>query len=97
METIEEKIVVANLKCTGCAATIKKVLLKINGVENVHVDVEGDAVNVAYKNVERTVIINKLYAMGYPEATEKNGLLAQVRSYASCMIGKVSNQLSGAN
>ncbi|HCD66894.1 MAG TPA: heavy metal transporter, partial [Bacteroidetes bacterium] len=35
-------------------------------------------------------IITKLSAMGYPEATAENGLLMKAKSYANCMIGKVS-------
>ena len=36
-------------------------------------------------------IIDKLYTLGYPEATEENGLLLQMKSYASCMIGRMNN------
>jgi copper chaperone CopZ len=86
-----EEIVVANLKCEGCATTIKNTLLKIKGVHSVEVDMEGNAVSVGYDDVERKVIVEKLYSLGYPEATEKNGLLLQLKSYTSCMIGKVHN------
>lgn len=86
-----EKIFVANLKCSGCASTVKKELQKIKGVQSVDVDIENDCVDVGYEDVDRDVIIKKLHALGYPEATEKNGLLLQLKSYASCMIGRVSN------
>jgi len=86
-----EDIIIANLKCNGCATTIKRELLGINGVKTVAVDVEKDIINLAYENVERSVIINKLHSLGYPEATEKNGLLLQLKSYTSCMIGKIHN------
>ena len=29
--------------------------------------------------------------LGYPEATEENGLLLQLKSFASCMTGRVHN------
>lgn len=87
----KEKIIVANLKCNGCATTVKKELQKIEGIQTVEVDIENDCVDVSYENVDRDVIIKKLHALGYPEATEKNGLLLQLKSYASCMIGRVSN------
>jgi copper chaperone CopZ len=87
----KEKIMVANLKCNGCATTVKKELQKIEGIQTVEVDIENDCVDVSYENVDRDVIIKKLHALGYPEATEKNGLLLQLKSYASCMIGRVSN------
>jgi hypothetical protein len=42
-------------------------------------------------NVDREKITNKLHSLGYPEATEENGLLLQIKSYASCMLGKLDN------
>lgn len=86
-----EKIIIANLKCNGCATTIKKELLKINGVRSVEVDIDNDAITLSSENVERDVILKRLHTLGYPEATEKNGLLLQLKSYTSCMIGKVNN------
>ena len=86
----KEKIIVANLKCNGCATIIKKELLKIQGIKSVEVDLENDAVSLSFGNVERNLIIKRLHSLGYPEATETNGLLLQLKSYASCMIGKAS-------
>jgi copper chaperone CopZ len=86
-----EKIIIANLKCSGCATTIKKELEKLEGIHDVIVDPETDSVNLNYENIEREVIIHKLHSLGYPEATEKNGLLLQLKSYTSCMIGKINN------
>jgi copper chaperone len=85
-----EKIIIANLKCNGCATTIKKEISLLNGVQNVEVDVEKDAVNITYDNIGRETIINKLHSLGYPEATEKNGLLLQIKSYGSCMVGRMN-------
>lgn len=86
-----EKIMVANLKCTGCATTVVKELMKLEGVRKVEVDVDHDVVDVVYEDTDRTKIIDRLHDLGYPEATEKNGLLLQLKSYASCMIGRVNN------
>lgn len=86
-----EEIIIANLKCNGCASTIKKELTSLTGVKKVEVDVERDAVNVTYDNIGRESIINKLHSLGYPEATEKNGLLLQIKSYGSCMVGRINN------
>ena len=86
-----EKIIIANLKCGGCATTIKNDLLKLNGVNEVSVDIENDAVNVNYNDdVDRNIIIDKLHSLGYPEATAENGLLLQIKSYASCMVGRIN-------
>ena len=35
-------------------------------------------------------IVEKLKSLGYPEATEENGLLTQAKSYVSCMIGRMN-------
>lgn len=88
-----EEIIIANLKCNGCASTIKKEISKLPSVHAVAVDVENDKVVVTYDHEEETrpTIIHSLHALGYPEATEKNGLLLQLKSYTSCMVGKLSN------
>ena len=87
-----EEIILANIKCEGCATTIKNELLKITGVENAEVRKEEDLVKISYdEHLDRAVIINKLLSLGYPEATEENGLLLQVKSYASCMLGRIHN------
>lgn len=86
-----EEIIIANLKCNGCASTIKKELSSLSGVKEVAVDVEKDAVKVTYDNIGRESIISKLHSLGYPEATEKNGLLLQIKSYGSCMVGRINN------
>ncbi len=86
-----EEIIIANLKCGGCATTIKTELLKIAGVNEVEVINDKDMVKVSYENIERTLITQKLHSLGYPEATEENGLLLQLKSYTSCMIGKINN------
>ncbi len=87
-----EEIIIANLKCSGCATTIKTELLKLSGVAAAEVINDKDMVKVTYdNNANRQTIIDKLHDLGYPEATEKNGLLLQLKSYTNCMIGKVNN------
>ena len=86
-----ETIYIANLKCGGCATTITNELLKLKGIKSVSVKNESDSVTVNYENIDRKSIIDKLHELGYPEATEENGLLLQLKSYASCMIGRVHN------
>ena len=88
---IKETIQVANVKCDGCGATITKRLSDLIGVNSVTVIPEEDAVKIEYaESTSREVIIDKLHSLGYPEATEENGLLLQLKSYASCMVGRIS-------
>ena len=85
-----EKIMVANLKCSGCANTITKKISAIKGVHKVVVDPEQDSVTVEYEETTpRAEITKELHSLGYPEATEENGLLLQLKSYASCMVGRI--------
>jgi copper chaperone len=87
-----ENIVIANLKCAGCETTIKRELLKIEGVESVTIDPENDTVRVIHDDyLDKHKITQKLQSLGYPEATEENGLLLQLKSYASCLVGKINN------
>lgn len=90
-QVIKENILVANLKCSGCANTIKRNISELPGVQSVEVDPDTDMVSVAYEDsLQRDSITKKLSSLGYPEATEENGLLMQLKSYASCMIGRIN-------
>lgn len=89
MET--EKIIIANLKCSGCENTIKAKLSEMEGVESVIVNHEEDSVTITHSGkAKREDFTKKLHSIGYPEATEENGLLLQLKSYASCMIGRIN-------
>ncbi|MBK9284776.1 MAG: heavy-metal-associated domain-containing protein [Sphingobacteriaceae bacterium] len=86
-----EKILIANLKCGGCEATIKNKLGELKGVESVSVNHEEDAVTITHSEEStREDFTKMLHKLGYPEATEENGLLLQLKSYASCMIGRIN-------
>jgi copper chaperone len=86
-----ERIVIANLKCSGCENTIKTKLSEIKGVESVAVNQEEDAVTIHFNGTAiRADFTKKLHSLGYPEATEENGLLLQLKSYASCMVGRLN-------
>jgi copper chaperone len=86
-----EKIIIANLKCSGCENTITTKLGEIAGVESVVVNHDEDSVTVTHnEKSNREDFTKKLHDLGYPEATEENGLLLQLKSYASCMVGRMT-------
>ncbi len=88
---MNERLFVANMKCSGCAHSIQTKLGEINGVDSAMVDLENDAIDISYDSLTtRSTIIQKLHDMGYPEAIEENGLLLQLKSYANCMIGRMT-------
>ena len=87
-----ENITIANLSCGGCVNTITKKLTTITGVEKVEVDLETNNVSVNHnETVNREQLTQMLLSIGYPEATEKNGLLTKLKSVTSCLTGKLSN------
>ena len=88
---ITEEIFIANLKCGGCENTIKTKLGGLQGVKSVEVDHEKDLVTVTHTDeTKRKDLTDLLHHLGYPEATEENGLLLQLKSYASCIVGRMT-------
>ncbi len=87
-----EKFLIANLKCGGCENTIRSKVSEIDGVESVVVNHDDDSVTITHSgNAKREEFAKKLHSIGYPEATEENGLLLKLKSYASCLVGRVKN------
>ncbi len=90
MKTTE--ILVDNIKCHGCANTIKREVSKIKNVSDVNVDVEKGAVCVTHDgNTElEENVSQKLRKLGYPlQGTGGRG--NKVKSYVSCAIGRMGN------
>ena len=88
----KEIIRIANLKCGGCETTIKLKLSALEGVESVSVNQEEDSVTIVHSGkMKREDFTKKLHDLGYPEATEENGLLLKLKSYASCVLGRMKN------
>ncbi len=89
---ITDDFLVANLKCSGCAKTIQNKLSEIPGVLTVKVDPEQASVKVEHEEgTLRSSLSEQLKTLGYPEIGDDNNLLTQMKSYASCMIGKLSD------
>ena len=87
-----DHIIIANLSCNGCVNTITKKLSILDGVNSVTVNLESNMVSVTHNDETSFEQLTKtLASIGYPEATEKNGLLTQLKSISSCMTGKFSN------
>ncbi|TSD02237.1 MAG: Heavy metal transport/detoxification protein [Parcubacteria group bacterium Athens0714_25] len=86
MQTIK----VVNIKCSGCAAQIKK-SLESSGISNVNVDIANQEVSFEGNLNEAK---NKLEKIGYPaaESRQAKSLLKKAQSYVSCMIGKTSEK-----
>jgi len=85
-------IQIENLKCGGCAATIKKGILGIDSVSEVDVNVETSEVKVSHTNNVVNTIKEKLSKLGYPEAGDKNTVLHKAKSFVSCAVGRLDNK-----
>ena len=82
-------IQIENLKCGGCAATIKKGILGIDSVSDVDVNVETSEVKVSHTDNVVDHIKEKLSKLGYPEAGDKNTVLHKAKSFVSCAVGRL--------
>lgn len=86
-------IQVENLKCGGCANTIRKSLTDMDGVSSVEVDADVKTVTFAGVDTVRTAVLAKLKSLGYPEKGTTQGLesgVATAKSFVSCAIGRMS-------
>lgn len=93
---MSEQIYVENIKCGGCANSIQKGLLKLEGVEAVEVIVEQGQVNIEGDAVRDTVV-QSLLSMGYPEKGSVEGLnslKAKATSFVSCAVGRIDKASS---
>jgi len=88
MITIE----IQNLKCGGCANTIKNKLTELTAVSNITVDVETSRVSFIAETEEAVKLVkDKLAAIGYPEVGENNSVVSKAKSFVSCATGKMSS------
>ncbi|MCB9425615.1 MAG: heavy-metal-associated domain-containing protein [Flavobacteriales bacterium] len=84
-------IEIQNLKCGGCAHTVTQAVSKVEGINDVNVDVENSTVTFSYeKEVQLDAVTKKLLSIGYPVAGEENSLGSKAKSYVSCAIGKMN-------
>lgn len=91
METI---VKVDNLKCGGCASTIKNNLLKIKGIESAVAIPENNEVKIIHQDsLSLKLAKDELKQLGYPETGTAEGidkLTGNIKSYVSCAIGKLN-------
>lgn len=90
MET--ELFQVENLKCQGCANSVRKRLLREPDVAAVDVNLDEGKVSVSFNHQpDRIKISEALAELGYPEQGKGN-LLQKGKSYISCAIGRLDQE-----
>ncbi|TYQ00316.1 copper chaperone CopZ [Tenacibaculum adriaticum] len=87
---MKTEIHIENLKCGGCASTIKKGISELEGITSVEVDIENSMVLVETEKESSTEIKEKLSKLGYPEVGDKNTVLHKAKSFVSCAVGRVN-------
>lgn len=84
---------VENIKCGGCANTIRKRVTEIEGVSGAEVVVvEEGLVKVDADEALRPAVVAALAKSGYPESGSVQGiasLKAKATSFVSCAIGRM--------
>ena len=94
MTTAKQMMVeIDNLKCGGCERSVLKAMTALEGVSDVVVDREHQAVHWRSDESLRPVVVARLQSIGYPEKGAVAGFeagVANARSFVSCAIGRVS-------
>jgi copper chaperone len=94
---MKTKIIIDNMKCDGCAGSIKKGLKSFAEVSKVIVDLEHESLEITHNdNFPVEALKEKLSSMGYPEKGTLDGFdkfVANAKSYVSCAIGKISKEV----
>lgn len=89
MTTLE----ILNLKCGGCANTIKKGILTVDGIDEVTIDIESSKVSFNAPSESITILVKeKLSKMGYPEAGDDNTIVHKAKSFVSCATGRMTSE-----
>ncbi len=82
---------IQNLKCGGCANTIKTKLDAQEHITDVVVNNENDTVSFSYINEEQlTTVQNLLHKLGYPVVGEANPITTKAKSFVSCAVGRMN-------
>ena len=95
-------IAVENIKCGGCANSIKQKLNALQGIASLEIDVEAGSVAIKLEEgigqeqaaQVLSAVEDKLLTMGYPLVGSVEGLKAagtKAKSFVSCAVGKMSN------
>ncbi|MEN9523480.1 MAG: hypothetical protein RL065_1857 [Bacteroidota bacterium] len=92
---METEIKIDNLKCNGCATSIKNGLVVFAEIKSVDINWGNSSLKIEHSDllsIEK--VKHKLLQMGYPETGSVEGIermTANAKSYVSCAIGKISN------
>jgi len=86
---------VLNVKCGGCANTVKKSLLDEFGEVEVNLDLEPRQITLDISDDKVSSLRKKLISLGYPMSDEDLDSISKItttaKSFVSCAIGKIDS------
>lgn len=85
--TSTEIFFVENMRCSGCAKSIKSTLSKIPGVQGVDITLTDKKISVMGIGIDRDRILKTLERLGYP-LSGQNSLLRRATSFISCSASR---------
>jgi len=84
---------VINVKCGGCASTLKTSLKDEFGDVEVNLDVEPRQITLDIEDSKLPALRTKLKSLGYPMSDEDlskiEGFTTNAKSFVSCAVGKM--------
>lgn len=90
---MKKTLVIQNLKCGGCAQTIKTRLSELKNIDNVEVDVENSSVSFDSGSINSFFTAKDLLKeLGYPTVDVPNSLISKTKSFVSCAKGKLAKE-----
>ncbi len=97
MVKIKKNFTVSNIKCGGCAKTVKKALASEYGEVFVDLDVHPRVISLRVsEDFNEKDFRKKMKSLGYPFVDENLGGFEKVgvkaKSFVSCAIGKMDSQ-----
>lgn len=87
---MQKSFKVLNVKCGGCANTIKEALRDEFGEVDVNLNEEPRIITLEIENEDKEALLRKkMKHLGYPFEDEENGVVVKAKSFISCAIGKI--------
>jgi len=80
-----------NIKCGGCTNGITTKLLKLSGINDVHITDGASEVSFNYDTLNDLARAEQtLMQMGYPPEGAENTMMNKAKSFVSCATGKMN-------
>ena len=93
-------IAVENIKCSGCATSIRNRLIEDGLAQAVEVDVQQGQVQIDGDPESQDQVVIALARMGYPQVGSVEDIkaaAAKAKSFVSCAIGRIDNAGGNGN